>query len=184
MHDAAGVQVPPNSYRNRRCDVPRRVLASVFACRRWTTNPTFTVTGKPGWRPPPHPEPRLPRRCGPHPTRSTPPTSKAKATRSTHPTSKAKTLLIKSVITDQDTPGYTVDPVVITKVEELASQTHHGAAHVNRWQRVLVAFGVLDAAGVQGGAITVAEAQENANRYSSPVWNLVVTELTNLQASQ
>ncbi|MDE0232259.1 MAG: hypothetical protein OXN93_08255 [bacterium] len=76
--------------------------------------------------------------------------------------------MIKSVITDQDTPGYTVDPVVITKVEELASQTHHGAAHVNRWQRVLVAFGVLHAAGVQGGAITVAEAQENANRYSSP----------------
>ena len=85
---------------------------------------------------------------------------------------------------DQDTPAYTVDPAVITKVEELASQTQHGTAHVNRWQRVLVAFGVLDAAGVQGGAITLAEAQENANRYSSPVWNLVVAELTALEASQ
>ena len=75
------------------------------------------------------------------------------------------------------TPGYTVDPDVIAAVEYLASQTHHGTAHVNRWQRALVALGALDPAGVSGGALTLAEARQNANTYSSPVWDQVVAEL-------
>ncbi len=80
--------------------------------------------------------------------------------------------------------GYTVDPGVVAKVEYLASQTHHGSAHVNRWQRVLVAFGVLDAAGVAGGAMTAAQAQQMADTHSSPVWDEVVVELTALEAAQ
>ncbi len=85
-----------------------------------------------------------------------------------------------SVSDDDDpapTPGYTVDPQVIAAVEYLASQTHHGTAHVNRWQRALVALGALDPAGVSGGALTLAEARQNANTYSSPVWDQVVAEL-------
>ena len=86
-----------------------------------------------------------------------------------------------AVADNDDVPsGYTVDPGVVAQVQELASQTQHGADHVNRWQRVLVAFGVLDAAGVAGGAMTVAQAQQMADSHSSPVWDLVVTELTAL----
>ncbi len=81
------------------------------------------------------------------------------------------------------TSAHTVDAAVITKVQALATQTRYGAAHVNRWQRVLVAFGEHDGTGVTGGAMISAEAQQKADRYSSPVWNLVVVELTALEAS-
>ena len=80
--------------------------------------------------------------------------------------------------------GYTVDAAVVAKVEYLASQAHHGSAHVNRWQRVLAAFGVLDAAGVDGGAMTAVQAQQMADTHSSPVWDEVVAELTALEAAQ
>ena len=92
-------------------------------------------------------------------------------------------------VADNDDPvveeqtGYTVDPDVIAKVRELASQTQHGTAHVNRWNRVLVAFGEHDGAGVTGGPMTASEAQEMADRHSSPVWDEVVTELTGLEAA-
>ena len=77
----------------------------------------------------------------------------------------------------QQPATYTVDPQVIAAVEYLASQTHHGTAHVNRWQRALVALGALDPSGVSGGALTLAEARQMANTYSSPVWDQVVAEL-------
>ncbi len=92
-------------------------------------------------------------------------------------------------VADNDDPvveeqtGYTVDPDVIAKVRELASQTQHGTAHVNRWNRVLLAFGEHDGAGVTGGPMTASEAQEMADRHSSPVWDEVVTELTALEAA-
>ena len=92
-------------------------------------------------------------------------------------------------VADNDDPvveeqtGYTVDPDVIAKVRELASQTQHGTAHVNRWNRVLVAFGEHDGAGVTGGPMTASEAQEMADRHSSPVWDEVVAELTALAAA-
>ncbi len=92
-------------------------------------------------------------------------------------------------VADNDDPvveeqtGYTVDPDVIAKVRELASQTQHGAAHVNRWNRVLLAFGEHDGAGVTGGPMTAAEAQDMADKHSSPVWDEVVTELTALEAA-
>ena len=83
----------------------------------------------------------------------------------------------------QDPPaGYTVDPQVVAAVKELASQTQHGTVHVNRWNRVLVAFGEHDGVGVTGGAMTLDEAEQNTKRYSSPVWNQVVAELTKLNA--
>ena len=92
-------------------------------------------------------------------------------------------------VSDDDDPvveeqtGYTVDPDVVARVRELASQTQHGAAHVNRWNRVLLAFGEHDGAGVTGGPMTAAQAQDMADRHSSPVWDEVVVELTALEAA-
>ena len=77
----------------------------------------------------------------------------------------------------QQPATYTADPQVIAAVEYLASQTHHGTAHVNRWQRALAALGALDPAGVSGGALTLDEARQMASAYSSPVWDQVVAEL-------
>ncbi len=85
-------------------------------------------------------------------------------------------------VVDEQT-GYTVDPDVIAKVRELASQTQHGTAHVNRWNRVLLAFGEHDGTGVTGGPMTASEAQDMADKHSSPVWDEVVTELTALEAA-
>ncbi len=92
-------------------------------------------------------------------------------------------------VADDDAPvveeqtGYTVDPDVVARVRELASQTQHGAAHVNRWNRVLLAFGEHDGTGVTGGPMTAAQAQDMADRHSSPVWDEVVAELTALEAA-
>ncbi len=77
----------------------------------------------------------------------------------------------------QQPATYTADPQVVAAVQVLASQAHHGTAHVNRWQRALAAMGALDPAGVSGGALTLAEARQNANRFSSPVWDQVVAEI-------
>ena len=77
----------------------------------------------------------------------------------------------------QQPATYTVDPQVIAAVQALASQTHHETAHVNRWQRALAALGALDPSGVSGGALTLAEARQMSNTYSSPVWDQVVAEL-------
>ena len=87
------------------------------------------------------------------------------------------------VVVADDDGGYTVNPGTIAQVKELASQTHHGTAHVNRWNRVLVAFGAHDGTGVTGGPMTAAEAQDMANRHSSPVWDLVAAELAALEAA-
>ncbi len=87
-------------------------------------------------------------------------------------------------VADDDAPaGYTVDPDVIAKVQVLAAQTQHGTAHVNRWNRVLVAFGEHDGTGVTGGAMTAADAQQMANTHSSPVWDEVAAELTALETA-
>ncbi len=79
--------------------------------------------------------------------------------------------------------GYTVDPQVVADVKSWAAETHQGAEHVSRWQRVLVAFGALDADGVSGGAMSAAEAQGYAD-WGWQRWVRVVAELTALEASQ
>ncbi|WP_419837574.1 choice-of-anchor R domain-containing protein [Candidatus Poriferisodalis sp.] len=87
---------------------------------------------------------------------------------------------VPEVVPDTDPPQpvpYAADPQVVAAVQHLASQTHHGFAHVNRWQRALAAIGALDPAAVDGGALTLAEAKQNTHRYSSPVWGQVVTEI-------
>ncbi len=84
---------------------------------------------------------------------------------------------------DDASSGYTVDPQVVANVKLWMAETYHGAAHVNRWQRVLVAFGALDANGVSGSAMSAAEAQIYADR-GWQRWVPVVAELTALEASQ
>ncbi len=89
-----------------------------------------------------------------------------------------------TVADDDNTEGlaYTASPSVVAAVRALAAQTQHGSAHVNRWQRVLVAFGEHDGTGVTGGAMTTAEAQLMADRHSSPVWDQVVAELEQIES--
>ncbi|MDE0497760.1 MAG: hypothetical protein OXH86_10430, partial [Acidimicrobiaceae bacterium] len=95
-----------------------------------------------------------------------------------------------ATVADDDDPageqtgqGYTVDPDVVAKVQNLAAQTQHGTAHVNRWNRVLAAFGEHDGSGVTGGPMTADEAQQMADAHSSPVWDEVVAELAALQTA-
>ncbi len=84
-----------------------------------------------------------------------------------------------SVVGDPATPG--IDPALVADVRARAAETRHGAAHVNRWRRVLVAFGVETYAGLT--PTTAAEAQANAKRYSSPLWPRIATVLTELEAA-
>ena len=62
-------------------------------------------------------------------------------------------------------------------VESYAGETSNGPAHVNRWKRVLAAFGD------QNGhtPMTVAEAQQNADDFWAVRWNPVVTALQCLE---
>ena len=87
-------------------------------------------------------------------------------------------------VADDDAPaGYTVDPDVTAEVQALAAQAQHGTAHVNRWNRVLVAFGEHDGAGVTGGPMTAEQARQMANTHSSPVWDQVAAELAALETA-
>ena len=74
-----------------------------------------------------------------------------------------------------------VDPALIADVRAMAAQTQHGAAHVKRWRRVLVAFGVEDDPVLT--PTTAAEAEANAKRYSSPLWPRVANALRVLEAA-
>ena len=87
-------------------------------------------------------------------------------------------------IRDDDDPASavaTVDPALVAEVRAMAEQTHHGQAHVNRWRRVLVAFGVETYPGLT--PTTAAEAEANAQRYSSPLWPQIATVLAKLEAA-
>ena len=80
---------------------------------------------------------------------------------------------------DDDAPA--LDPSLVAQVRILAGQTHHGAAHVLRWRRVLVAFGVEAYPGVT--AMTAAQAEANARRYSSPLWPRIAEAIAAIEAA-
>ncbi len=73
-----------------------------------------------------------------------------------------------------------VDPALVAEVRVRAAETHHGQAHVDRWRRVLVAFGVETYEGLS--PTTAAEAAANAKKYSSPLWPRIATALAALEA--
>ena len=76
------------------------------------------------------------------------------------------------VPTEPDAPP-AIDPELVSKVRAQAAQTQHGDAHVDRWNRVLAAFGEID----HSNPMTAAEAQTNAEKYSSPLWPLIADAL-------
>ena len=82
-----------------------------------------------------------------------------------------------SVQDDDDAapPVAAVDPALVAEVRAMAAQTQHGAAHVKRWRRVLVAFGVEEYPGLT--PTTLAEAKANAQKYSSPLWPRIADAL-------
>ena len=87
-------------------------------------------------------------------------------------------------VRDDDDPApvvAAVDPALIAEVRTLAGQTHHGTAHVTRWRRVLVAFGVETYPGLT--PTTAAEAEANAKKYSSPLWPRIAEALKKLEAA-
>ena len=86
-------------------------------------------------------------------------------------------------VRDDDAPVVStpaVDPALVTQVRALAGQTQHGQTHVNRWRRVLVAFGVEAYPGLT--PTTAAEAEANAQKYSSPLWPQIAEVLAKLEA--
>ena len=87
-----------------------------------------------------------------------------------------------AIADDDPTPVTTdVDPALVAQVRGYAAETHHGQAHVDRWRRVLVAFGVETYPGL--APTTAAEAEANAQRYSSPLWPRIAEVLAALEAA-
>ena len=83
-------------------------------------------------------------------------------------------------VSDDDTtaPGACVSAPLRADVERYAGETHHGPAHVDRWKKVLAAFG--DTNGYT--PMTAAEAQTWADK-PWPRWNPVVTALHCLEGT-
>ncbi len=81
----------------------------------------------------------------------------------------------------QQAPSYTVPAQLIADVQGYAAETTNGGAHVDRWKRVLVAFGE-DVPGFSGTAMTAAEAKQHAQTFWSVRWDPVVAALTALEA--
>ena len=78
---------------------------------------------------------------------------------------------------------FVVPEGLVADVRGYAAEVGNGAAHVQRWKRVLVAFGE-DVPGFSGTAMTVAEAEINAQTFWSVRWDPVVEALKELQKTQ
>ena len=83
------------------------------------------------------------------------------------------------VPTVEPTPTPAIDPTLIEDVKYLASMTHHGEQHVDRWNRVLAGFGLLE----HSNPMTAAEAEANSKKYSSPLWPKIATVLKTLESN-
>ncbi len=79
----------------------------------------------------------------------------------------------------QNLTAVAIDPALVANVTAMANQTQHGDAHVDRWNRVLAAFGYI----THDNPTTAAEARANAEKYSSPLWPLIADVLTLLEAA-
>ncbi len=77
---------------------------------------------------------------------------------------------------------YQVPDSLVAAVKGYAAETGNGVAHVNRWKRVLIAFGET-VPGFTGSAMTVAEAQGFANQFWSVRWDPIVAALKALAAN-
>ena len=62
-----------------------------------------------------------------------------------------------------------IDQTLIDDIKYMASQTHHGEAHVHRWSRALAALGVDNGF----TPMTLSEAEASVKKYSSPLWKQI-----------
>ncbi len=81
-----------------------------------------------------------------------------------------------NVADDDAAAVYVVPAQLITDVQGYATETDNGEDHVNRWKRVLLAFGE-NVPGFTGTPITLIEAQGFANQFWSTRWDPVVIAL-------
>ncbi len=82
--------------------------------------------------------------------------------------------------TPTPTPSvYVVPASLIADVRSYAAETFNGAAHVQRWQQVLLAFGE-QVPGFVGAPITLTQAQTYAQQYWGSRWDPVVEALQQL----
>ena len=79
----------------------------------------------------------------------------------------------------QQQDGFTADPTLIAIIKVYAAETWKSTDHVDRWNRVLAAFGVLD----HNSPMTSAEAQKYVDM-GWDRWIPVVAELKALEAAQ
>ena len=75
--------------------------------------------------------------------------------------------------------GVQIDAQVLATARSKAAQTHGGAKHVNRWKRVLEAFGDGDYPGIE--PLTAAGAQVYANVWSA--WDQVAAQLRLIESA-
>ncbi|MCY4068822.1 MAG: hypothetical protein OXE79_06935 [Acidimicrobiaceae bacterium] len=83
-------------------------------------------------------------------------------------------------IADDDNPPPVVSAQLISDVRGYAAETQNGDDHVNRWKRVLLAFGET-VPGFTGTAMTAAEAQTYAAKGWTR-WDPIVTALQTIEA--
>ncbi len=85
-------------------------------------------------------------------------------------------------ISDDDISVSGVPAKLIADVRGYAAETDNGVAHVNRWKRVLLAFGE-SVPGFTGTPMTLVEAQGFASQFWSVRWDPVVAALQALAAN-
>ena len=83
-----------------------------------------------------------------------------------------------AALESDDVPQACVSPELQSNVEVYSKETWHGAAHVERWLRVLQTF---SGTANDSTVMTPAEAQEMADRWSNGRWNPVVAALQCLE---
>ncbi len=85
----------------------------------------------------------------------------------------------KASVAVADNDGVTVDPQLIADVRSYMAETQHGPVHVNRWKRVLEAFGVEEYAGLE--PMTSAEAKQKYGTWAR--WQPVIPVLEAIEAA-
>ncbi len=78
-----------------------------------------------------------------------------------------------------DNDGATVDPQLIANVRSYMAETQHGPVHVNRWKRVLEAFGVEDYPGLE--PMTSDEAKQKYGTWAR--WQPVIPVIEAIEAA-
>ncbi len=85
----------------------------------------------------------------------------------------------KASVAVADNDGATVDPQLIADVRSYMAETQHGPVHVNRWKRVLEAFGVEEYAGLD--PMTSDEAKRKYGTWAR--WQPVIPALEAIEAA-